>query len=664
MFIKMKIKNVFVYILFLFLGIQGVHSSNYETYKKAEYLLEIGNFKDALKIYQTLLQKNVNSANLNFKIGFCYLNIATQKAKSIPYFEFAAKNISEKYKVDNPKETKAPIEALFYLGQAYRVNYRFDDAKKTFNTLKKQLSRDKKKFIPLIEHEIDYCNVAKKLIKTPVEMTVSNLGKEINSKYTEHSPVLSGDEKTLIFTSKRKTTQENQSLENERYHEDIFISEFENGKFQKAKPISPNINTLGNEASIGLSFDGKKLLIYKDDKQNGNIYVSEKILNNWSVPVPIAANINSKYRETHASVSFDQNEIYFTSDRKGGYGGLDIYSVKKLPNGKWGKPQNLGPHINTPYDEEGPYLHPDGASLFFASKGHKSMGGFDIFVSHYDKKNKKWGKPQNIGYPINTPDDDVFYIPSVDGRRAYYASYANNSLGEYDIFRIDLSDSHIRNQTVITGVAKLKSGEKMQDPIVTISSMNDDLIGIYTPDENDKKFLAILPCGKNYKVLFEAANTDSFEKIISVPNLAYDQAPNTIMLDSIVLKTTEKEILPDKNKEAPKRLIIAKKNQAYKKTETSENPLASAVKFDEKKHFTTNKIKNKIEEKEEKKVDDELDSQQEKTINEKNIAEKEKSLKMKKNKSVNVFPFDKLIFWLIFVGAIASVWLLFRKRKK
>lgn len=656
MFIKMKIKNVFVYILFLFLGIQDVHSSNYEDYKKAEYLLEIGNFEVALKIYQTLLQQNVNSANLNFKIGFCYLNIATQKAKSIPYFEFAAKNISGKYKVDNPKETKAPIEALFYLGQAYRVNYRFDDAKKTFNTLKKQLSRDKKKFIPLIEHEIDYCNVAKKLIKTPVEMTVSNLGEEINSKYTEHSPVLSGDEKTLIFTSKRKFVEKKQQSEDERYHEDIFISEFKNGKFQKAKPISSNINTSGNEASIGLSFDGKKLLIYRDDKQNGNIYVSEKTSDAWSVPVLIDANINSKYKETHASVSFDQKEIYFTSDRKGGYGGLDIYRIRKLPNGKWGKPQNLGPHINTPYDEEGPYLHPDGASLFFASKGHESMGGFDIFVSHYDKINQKWGKPQNIGYPINTPDDDVFYIPSVDGRRAYYASYANNSLGEYDIFRIDLSDSHIRNQTVITGIAKMKSGEKMQAPIVTISSMNDDLIGIYTPDENDKRFLAILPCGKNYKVLFEASNTDSFEKIISVPNLAYDQVPKTIILDSIVVKTTEKGILPDKNKEDRKRLIIAKKNQAYKKTQTSESLLASAVKFDKNKNFTSDKIQ--------KKVDDECDDEPEETVKEKNIAEKEKSMNTKKNKSLNVFPFDKPIFWIIFVGGIAFVFFLFRKKKK
>ena len=154
--------------------------------------------------------------------------------------------------------------------------------------------------------------------------------------------------------------------------------------------------------------------------------------------------------------SLDGNEIYFSSDRKGGYGGLDIYRVRKLPDGQWSKAQNLGPSINTVYDEEGAYLHPDGVTLFFASKGHKTMGGYDIFVSNLSEDDK-WLTPVNIGYPINTPDDNVYYMPSVDGRRAYYASFNNNSIGRYDLFRIDLSESHVRNQTVIAGIAMTKS---------------------------------------------------------------------------------------------------------------------------------------------------------------------------------------------------------------
>lgn len=664
----MKNKYLPIFLFISLLAIQNVYSSGREYYKKAEYLLEVGNFKGALEIYQTLLQKNVNSANLNFKIGFCYLNMATQKSKSIPYFEFAIKNISSKYEIDDPKETKAPIEALFYLGQAYRVNYRFNDAKKVFMTLKKQIISDKKKYIPLIDHEIHYCDVAKKLIKTPVEMTVTNLGKEVNSKYTEHSPVISGDERTLIFTSKRKGVGGNEQTEDGRYYEDIFISTYKNGKFQKAEPISTNINTSGHEASIGLSFDGKKLLIYRNDNQDGNIYVSEKNQDGWSVPISMGANINSKYKETHASVSFDQNEIYFTSDRKGGYGGLDIYRVRKLPNGKWGKPQNLGADINTFYDEEGPYLHPDGTSLFFASKGHESMGGFDIFVSHYDKKNQKWGKPQNIGYPINTPDDDVFYIPSVDGRRAYYAFYANNSLGEYDIFRIDLSESHIRNQTVITGTAKLKSGKKLQDPIVTISSMNDNLVGIYTPDEVEKKFLAILPCGKSYKILFESSNADSFEKIIKVPELAYDQSHKVLILDSIEIGTNEKNIVTEQRQEQLSDVLKSENDESYQMIDSTGNHLFALTEIiDDNKSFLDKEVEKKAEEEKDVEQENNYQEEQKKEVKRQNIAKKEEdNFTEKKTKEPTLLLFKKPALGISLVVGILIFFiiLLLRKNKK
>jgi hypothetical protein len=264
--------------------------------------------------------------------------------------------------------------------------------------------------------------------------------------------------------------------------------------------------------------------------------------------------INSKYRETHASISFDQNDIYFTSNRKGGYGGLDIYRVRKLPNDKWSKAQNMGPEINTKYDEEGPYLHPDGTSLFFASQGHNTMGGFDIFVSYVDE-NDKWSTPENIGYPINTPDDDVYYVPSVDGRRAYYASFTNNSIGSYDIFRIDLSESHVRNQTVIAGIARNSEGVLLKNPIITLNDMDDNLFGIYTPDPETGKFLFILPRGQQFTALFESSNFPSFLFNITVPEYAYDQSKQVIIFDDIIstlqrktkLATSENPLKLNKN---------------------------------------------------------------------------------------------------------------------
>ncbi len=531
-----------VFILSVFANGVAISQTNEDKYNLADDYIEYGNYHKALAYYIELLKDFPNNANLNFKAGFCYLNTATQKAKAISYLEFASKHIANDYKIADFKEEGAPIETLFYLGQAYHVNYRFDDAENVFLDLKELLGVDNENFKAQIDHKLSACQVARVLIKTPVEMNVTNLGKKINSVYTEHSPVISGDESILIFTSKRKENTGGQIMDDGQYFEDIYISSYDGKRYTPAKKISKNINTSGHEASIGLSFDGTKLFIYKDDENDGNIYVSNRKGAEWLTPEKLPSPINSKYRETHASMSLDQNEIFFTSDRKGGYGGLDIYRVRKLPNGKWSRAQNLGPSINTKYDEEGPYLHPDGTSLFFSSEGHKNMGGFDIFVSYIDE-NEKWSAPKNIGYPINTPDDDVYYIPSVDGRRAYYASYAHNSIGNYDIFKIDLSESNVRNQTVIAGIAMNATGILLNDAIITITDLDDELVGIYTPDPDSKKFLFILPRGKTFNALFESSNVDEFEYTITVPNYAYDQTKQVVIFNEIILPVdTDPEI--------------------------------------------------------------------------------------------------------------------------
>jgi len=522
-----------IIILFCITGF-AQEKTSIDKFEEAEDLIEYNNIHKALAIYMDLLNESPNNANLNFKVGFCYLNTATEKVKAIPYLEFAAKYISSDYKVASFEEIQAPVETLFYLGKAYHVNYRFDEAESSFIELKDYLTEDDVELKERIDHELSACQVARQLINDPVEMNVSNLGKNINSIYSEHSPVISGDESILIFTSKRKENTGGNIMDDGQYFEDIYISSFDGSQYRKAQKISENINTAGHEASIGLSFDGSKLFIYKDDGTDGNIYVSNRKGAEWMAPEKLPEPINSKYRETHASMSFDQNEIFFTSDRKGGFGGLDIYRVRKLPNGNWSKAQNLGSKINTKYDEEGPYLHPDGTSLFFSSAGHGTMGGLDIFVSSVDKDGI-WSSPKNIGYPINTPDDDVYYIPSVDGRRAYYASYANNSIGDYDIFRIDLAESHVRNQTVIAGYAMTSDGVFLEDAIITLFDYDDEVIGIYTPDPETKKFLFILPRGKTYSALFESSNVEEYEYTVNVPTDSYDQTRQVIAFSQIIV---------------------------------------------------------------------------------------------------------------------------------
>lgn len=528
---KVYLSAVLCVLLLFPISISAQSKEDY--YFQAEDFVEDGNYYKALEIYQLLLNEDPNNANLNFKVGFCYLNTATDKSKSIPYLEFASNHINAEYQPGSYDVKGAPIEVLYYLGKAYHVNYRIDDAERILFQLKNEVNAEDLNFIKLINHELASCQVARLLMKKPVEMKVSNLGRNVNSIYSEHSPVISGDESLLIFTSKRETNTGGLKTDDGQYFEDIYLCSFDGKNYTPARKISENINTPGHEASIGLSFDGTKLLIYKDDDGDGNIYVSNRVGAQWDVPEKLPDVINSKARETHASMSFDQNQIFFTSDRKGGYGSLDIYRVRKLPNGKWSKALNLGPEINTEYDEDGPYLHPDGTSLFFASQGHNTMGGFDIFVSYIDE-NDNWITPQNIGYPINTPDDDIYYVPSVDGRRAYYSSYANNSIGSYDIFRIDLSESHVRNQTVIAGFAISESGELLKDPVITLTDLDDELFGIYTPDLQTNKFLFILPRGKEFKALFESSNFPPKEYLIHVPEFAYDQTQQVVAFNDIV----------------------------------------------------------------------------------------------------------------------------------
>jgi len=563
-------RNYFLTALFALLLFANVTQSqtSSEVYIQAEDLLEDGNYYKALDIYQKLLNESPNNANLNFKVGFCYLNTATDKSKAIPYLEFASNNLNENYKTGDFNEQGAPIETLFFLGRAYHVNYRIDDAERILFQLKNQAVTTDQTFIESINHELTSCQAARLLMKSPVEMRVSNLGRNVNSIYTEHSPVISGDESLLVFTSKREWNTGGMRTDDGQYFEDIYLCSFDGKDYTKAQKISENINTTGHEASIGLSFDGTKLFIYKDDNGDGNIYVSTRKGAEWQIPEMLPEVINSKYRETHASMSFNQEEIYFTSDRKGGYGGLDIYRVRKLPNGKWSKAQNLGPEINTKYDEEGPYLHPDGTSLFFASQGHNTMGGFDIFVSYIDE-NEKWGTPQNIGYPINAPDDDVYYVPSVDGRRAYYSSYANNSIGSYDIFRIDLSESHVRNQTVIAGIARSSTGVLLKDPVITLNNFDDELVGIYTPDPETGKFLFILPRGQQFSALFESSNFAPFTIKVAVPEYSYDQSKQVVAFNDIITPLTdgspslasENPLIPNQNKDANEPKININNNE-------------------------------------------------------------------------------------------------------
>ncbi|HSH65891.1 MAG TPA: hypothetical protein VLB84_08855, partial [Bacteroidia bacterium] len=257
------------------------------------------------------------------------------------------------------------------------------------------------------------------------------------------------------------------------------------------------------------------------DLDGGNIYVSELKGDEWGIPTLMEAPINSPYWEPHACLTSDNRALYFVSDRPGGFGGRDIYKCLRLPNGKWGPAQNLGERINTQYDEDGIFIHPDGKQIYFSSKGHESMGGFDIFTSKIDDENGYWSTPVNYGYPVNTPDDDVFLITSVDGKRAYFSSDKEGGFGEKDIYMIDFPEFIPRDITVLIGKIINKSGANIENnEIYIINTSTNDTIQTLNANSITGKYGANLPIGASYKIVYTLNGKEFFSEILDAPKNA------------------------------------------------------------------------------------------------------------------------------------------------
>jgi len=442
------------------------------------------NYHDALPLFLKLENADPGNANMSYHAGVCYLHMPSEKHNAIPYLKKAADSVSKDY-VDNPEGRKAPLRAFFDLGTAYLLHYDLDKAIETTEKFKSFLDENveaDKNMRKEADRQIAMCHVAREMVNHPIPITVENLGKHINTSYPEYSPAIVLDGNTLLFTARRGVNVGDLIEDNGYYFEDVYLSKkSENSEWSEATNIA-TINTPDHEASISLSPDKKQLFIYKDDGGDGNIYVSNHNEKEWQAPKKLPAPINTKSWETHASLSSDGNTIFFTSDRKGGLGGLDIYKCTKNPDGKWGEAINLGSTINTEYNDDGPFLLYD-EILYFCSQGHKTMGGYDIFYSRL-KSDSTWGEPVNIGYPINTTDDDLFYTP-VDSLTAYFASvraedsYGTPGFGDLDIYSLAI------HPIMIKGVAYDKNTKKcLPGARINLLNENMELMEVAVTDSN------------------------------------------------------------------------------------------------------------------------------------------------------------------------------------
>ncbi|MBC7448394.1 MAG: PD40 domain-containing protein [Hymenobacteraceae bacterium] len=556
--------------------------------KEGDKLYEQGPnlYEAAIPHYLLAYQLNPNNAQLNYRLGTAYLGSAF-KTKALPYLEAAEKL--------NPR-----IDPLlpYNLGRALHLNAKWDQAREAYQqAIPAAQDRNSTVSVTDVRKRMDECQTGKELMAKPVRAFIDNLGPEVNSQYAEYCPVITADESQIFFTSRRATTiggKMDPDLGD--YFEDIyFATQTDGGKWSVAKNLGKPLNSEGHDATVGISPDGQKLLTYLQNNA-GDIYECTLEGAVWSAPEPLSRKINTGEHESSASYAPDGNSLFFVSNKEdGGTQGMhDIYQIG-LNTGKGkGKAQeavNLGPTINTRYNEEAVFMHPDGKTMYFSSEGHNTMGGYDIFKSVYEKG--KWSVPENLGWPINTPDDDVFFVLSASGRHGYYSSARPDGLGSRDIYRItflgpekppmlNTEDNLLASRaapvreanmaaavavssaqvTILKGVVSDASTKKpLEAEIEVIDNTRNEVIAAFKSNSITGRYLVSLPSGINYGIvvrkegyLFHSENFDipassSFQEIVKNVELNKLAVGNKIVLRNIFFDFDKATLKPESRSE-------------------------------------------------------------------------------------------------------------------
>ncbi|WP_324675959.1 OmpA family protein [Hymenobacter sp. GOD-10R] len=386
------------------------------------YLSDPARYEQALPHYLAAQKFNPDNAQLNLKIGDAYLHSGA-KPQALPYLQKA-------YKL-NPDVDR---RIHYLLGRGLHLNAKWAEAIAEYKTAQAATTgKNPPVSLTDIRKKITECENGQKLQQRPSRVFIDNAGPSINSPYADYGPVISADESVILFTSRRdNSTGGQKDPETGGFFEDVYQSTRNSAKdkWSAARDLGQPVNTDGHDATVGLSPDGQRMMVYAEDN-GGDLHEADLRGTVWRKPQKLGSRINTKYHESSAAYTPDGRSLYFVSDKEGGLGSRDIYKIEL--EGRT-QAQNLGSVINTPYGEEGVFLHPDGKTMYFSSEGHNSMGGYDIFKSVFE--NGKWSTPENLGWPINTPDDDVFFVISASGRHGYYSSVREDGLGSKDIYLI------------------------------------------------------------------------------------------------------------------------------------------------------------------------------------------------------------------------------------
>jgi hypothetical protein len=401
-----------------------------EYFKQGMEVFGFAHRKQAAELFILSTQANPKNAKAQLMAGQSIM-LSVQKEKSLEYFRRAWK-----------LEPNVDPDILFFLGQAYHYSEKFDSAVMFYDRYNRILARslnyEKSKRINEVNRKIFECRNAVVYMEHPVDVTITNLDADVNSEFPDYAPTISEDESIMVFTSRRPGDNINDRVAvDHEYYEEIFVSQKVNGVWGPARNPGPPLNTGYHNASVNLSPDGTEIIIYHDTNGGDLLLARKNKDGSWSEPKPMEG-INTEFLESSATISQDDKTIFFTSNRPGGYGGTDIYRCELGKGDRWVNIQNLGPLVNTELDEEGVFISSNGEHLYFSSNGLAGMGDLDIYRSTFDAVKKEWSEPLNLGYPINSVENDIYFVLTADEKSAYISSLRRDNLGEQDIYKVDM----------------------------------------------------------------------------------------------------------------------------------------------------------------------------------------------------------------------------------
>jgi len=531
-------KKLLILILILFSNIlfaQDIQDGkdDKELFIDAEYHYLFEEFDQALVYYFRVYKHDSTNANLNYRIGQCILHLTSEEKykryEAIPYLQVAIEDMTKKYNEGSYKERKAPYEALYYLGNAYRFKHQFEEAIIIYERFISYLPPSEYYYINFVKRESESCHNAMELIAIPVKYETIGLNDLVNTESkVENCPVVNFNEDVIVFTSGNNNSFSpdiNMAAINADYTmDDIYFTRLVDSVWTEPVSINQNLKAGRITVPTTITGDGKTLYIVRDDNDDGNIYVSHFKDGIWTKMKALNKNINTSEWESHASITKDGKILFFTSDRKGGYGGLDIYkSYFDEEKNDWGPAINLGPTINTMYDEETPNIINEGKTLYFSSQGHYGMGGFDIFYATL-LDNGNWTSPMNLGYPLNTVGNDLFYLPRKNGEYAIFPLNGNDRgyKQQNDIYKIKVPiPGKELTEIVFKGTLGLEDNNWPMHPnagIVIIDNESKDTVKQVDVNLESGEYTTELTAG-SFKVVYSAPGYKNKVSYLLIPKI-------------------------------------------------------------------------------------------------------------------------------------------------